>query len=147
MKISFAAPRLPRSGALALGVHEGEELAATAAEVDEATGGALSRAIGSSRFGGKSNQTLMLNAPPGVAASRVVLVGLGKAGDFDARAAQSVGGTIVSALERSGDSAATIAVDGAEEAPIPSASTAANVGFRRVAARLSLRQVPHQGKT
>ena len=129
MKISFAAPRLPRSGALAVGVHDGGELAATAAEADEATGGALSRAIGSSRFGGKSNQTLVLNAPPGVAASRVVLVGLGKAGDFDARAAQSVGGTIVSTLEKSGDSAATIAVDAADEAPIPPAATAANVGF------------------
>ena len=65
----------------------------------------------------------------GVAASRVVLVGLGKAGDFDARAAQSVGGTIVSTLEKSGDSAATIAVDAADEAPIPPAATAANVGF------------------
>ena len=129
MKISFAAPRLPRSGALAVGVHDGGELAATAAEVDEATGGALSRAIGSSRFGGKSNQTLVLNAPPGVAASRVVLVGLGKAGDFDARAAQSVGGTIVSTLEKSGDTAATIAVDAGDEAPIPPAATAANVGF------------------
>ncbi len=129
MKISFAAPRLPRSGALAVGVHDGGELAATAAEADEATGGALSRAIGSSRFGGKSNQTLVLNAPPGVAASRVVLVGLGKAGDFDARAAQSVGGTIVSTLEKSGDSAATIAVDAADGAPIPPAATAANVGF------------------
>ena len=129
MKITFAAPKLPRSGALAVGVHEGGELAATAAEADKATEGALSRAIGSSRFGGKNNQTLILNAPAGVAASRVVLVGLGKAGDFDARAAQSVGGTIVSALEKSGDSAVTIAVDAAEGGPNSPAAIAANIGF------------------
>lgn len=129
MKISFAAPRLPRSGALALGVHDGGGLASTAAEVDVATGGALSRAVGSSRFSGKSNQTLILNAPAGVAASRVVLVGLGKAGDFDARAAQNVGGTIVSTLEKSGDSAVTIAVDAVDGAPVSPAVMAANVGF------------------
>lgn len=129
MKISFAAPRLPRSGALAVGVHDGDELAATAAEADAATGGALSRAIGSSRFSGKSNQTLILHAPTGVAASRVVLVGLGKAADFDARAAQGVGGTIVSTLEKSGDSAVTIAVDAADGVPVSPAVMAANVGF------------------
>ena len=129
MKISFAAPRLPRSGALALGVHDGGDLAATAAEVDAAAGGALSRAVGSSRFSGKSNQTLILNAPAGVAASRVVLVGLGKAADFDARAAQSMGGTIVSTLEKSGDSAVTIAVDATDGAPVSPAVMAANVGF------------------
>ncbi|MDE0175162.1 MAG: leucyl aminopeptidase [Defluviicoccus sp.] len=129
MKISFAAPRLPRSGALALGVHDGGDLAATATEVDAAAGGALSRAVGSSRFSGKSNQTLILNAPAGVAASRVVLVGLGKAADFDARAAQSMGGTIVSTLEKSGDSAVTIAVDATDGAPVSPAVMAANVGF------------------
>ena len=129
MKIGFAAPKLPRSGALAVGVHEGGGLAATAAEADKATEGALSRAIGSSRFGGKNNQTLILNAPAGVAASRVVLVGLGKAGDFDARAAQSVGGTIVAALEKSGDSAVTIAVDAADGGPNSPAAIAANIGF------------------
>ena len=147
MKISFAAPRLPRSGALAVGVHDGGELAATAAEADEATGGALSRAIGSSRFGGKSNQTLVLNAPPGVAASRVVLVGLGKAGDFDARAAQSVGGTIVSTLEKSGDTAATIGGGRGRRGADPGRRDGGQCRLRRVAARLSVRQVPHQGKT
>ena len=146
MKISFAAPRLPRSGALAVGVHDGDELAATAAEADEATGGALSRAIGSSRFSGKSNQTLIVNAPAGMAASRVVLVGLGKAGDFDARAAQGVGGMIVSALEKSGDSAVTIAVDAADGSSISPARRGGECRVRRVVAGLSVRQVPHQGK-
>ena len=129
MKISFAAPRLPRTGALAVGVHEGDGLATTAAEVDEATDGALSRAIGSSRFAGKSNQTLVLNAPVGMAASRVVLVGLGKVDGFDARAAQSVGGTVVSTLEKSGDTAVTVAADAREGAPISPAVAAANIGF------------------
>ena len=129
MKISFAAPKLPRSGALAVGVLEGGELGATAAEVDKVTDGALSRAIGSSRFSGKSNQTLVLNAPVGVAVSRVVLVGLGKAGGLDARAAQSIGGTIVTTLEKSGDNAATIAVDTVDGAPVSPAVMAANIGY------------------
>ena len=129
MKISFAAPKLPRSGALALGVLEGGGLGPAAQGVDEATEGALARAIGSSRFAGKANQTLMLNAPPGIAASRVLLLGLGKADGFDARAAQAVGGTIVSTLEKSGDNAATVAVDAVDEAPLGPAEMAANIGY------------------
>ena len=129
MKISFAGPKLPRSGGLAVGVLDGGALGPTAEEVDKATDGALSRAIGSSRFSGKANQTLILNAPVGVAASRVVLVGLGKADGLDARAAQAVGGTIVATLEKSGDGAATIAVDAVDGAPLGAAEMAANVGY------------------
>ncbi len=129
MKISFASPKLPRSGALAVGVLEGGNLGATAGSVDEAAGGALSRAIGSSRFTGKSNQTLVVNAPPGLAASRVVLVGLGKADGIDARAAQAAGGTIVATLEKSGDSAVTVALDAVPDAPLDEAQLAANIGY------------------
>ena len=129
MKISFASPKLPRSGALALGVLEGGALGTTAGNVDEATGGALSRAIESSRFTGKSNQTLVVNAPSGLAASRVVLVGLGKADGLDARAAQAVGGTIVATLEKSGDGAVAVAVDAVPDAPLDAARLAANLGY------------------
>ena len=129
MKISFASPKLPRSGALALGVLEGGALGTTAGNVDEATGGALSRAIESSRFTGKSNQTLVVNAPSGLAASRVVLVGLGKADGLDARAAQAVGGTVVATLEKSGDGAVAVAVDAVPDAPLDAARLAANIGY------------------
>ena len=129
MKISFAAPKLPRSGALVLGVLEGGGLGPTGRDVDTATEGALTRAIGSSRFAGKASQTLMLNAPAGIAASRVLLIGLGKADGLDARAAQAQGGTIVSTLEKSGDNAATVAVDAVDEAPLSPAETAANIGY------------------
>ena len=44
MKISFAAPRLPRSGALVVGAFDGAALDGPAAEADAASGGALSRA-------------------------------------------------------------------------------------------------------
>ena len=59
----------------------------------------------------------------------MVLVGLGKPDGLDARAAQAVGGTIVATLEKSGDSAATIAVDTVDGAPLGAAEMAANVGF------------------
>ena len=129
MKISFASPKLPRGGALAVGVLEGGDLGAAAKDVDEATDGALSRAIGSSRFAGKSNQTLIVNAPSGLDATRVVLVGLGKADSLDARAAQAVGGTIVATLEKSGDGAVTVALDAVSEAPLDAGRLAANIGY------------------
>ena len=45
MKITFAAPKLPKSGAVATGVLAGGKLSPTAARLDKATGGALKRAI------------------------------------------------------------------------------------------------------
>jgi len=72
------------------GAVEGEPLSAIAAPVflnqtltsagealDAASGGALSRAMGPSRFTGEKDQTLDLIAPAGLHASRVVLVGAG----------------------------------------------------------------------
>ena len=91
MKISFAAPSLPRSGALVVGVLSGGHMLATAQRVDKASDGALARSIGASRFKGESGQSLTVMAPAGVGADRVVLVGLGEAGKFDDLAAQALG--------------------------------------------------------
>ena len=124
MKISFAAPGRPRSGALVVGAFDGAALDGPAAEADAAGGGALSRAVGASRFTGKPNQTLTLLAPPGLAASRILLLGLGEAGKFDARAAQAAGGTAAAALAATGDKAATVALG----ADIPG-EAAANLGY------------------
>ena len=129
MKISFAAPSMPRGGALVIGAFDGGELGDTATQVDKATGGAVSRAIKSSRFKGKLNQTLMLLAPTGLAASRVMVLGLGKADQFDAKAAQSAGGTVVASLANSGDKTASLAVDAPEGAKIAAGEIAANMGY------------------
>ena len=129
MKISFAAPNLARGGALAIGAFEGGVLDTTAARVDEAMNGAVSRAVESSRFTGKANQTLMLNAPAGLAASRVLVLGLGKADRLDAKAAQAAGGVIVSRLANGGDKSAAVCLEGPPATVMEAGAFAANLGF------------------
>ncbi len=129
MKISFAAPNLPRSGALVIGAFEGGTLDATAARVDKAMDGGVSRAIKSSRFTGKANQTLMLIAPVGLAASRVMVLGLGKADKLDAKAAQSAGGTIVASLANGGDKSVAVSLESPPAAVMAAGAFAANLGY------------------
>ena len=106
MKVSFAIPALPRSGALVLTVAKGGTLEGLAAEADAAASGALSRAMAASRFDGAAKATLEITAPSGLDAERVLLVGVGE--ELDARLAEDVGGTVYSALAASGSESAML---------------------------------------
>ena len=124
MKISFAAPRQPRRGALVVGVFEDGRFDSPALQADEACGGALSRAVAASRFTGKLDQNLILLAPSGLSASRVLIQGLGRAEELGAKEMQSVGGTVAAALAKTGDKVATVSLG-----PGIPAELAANLGF------------------
>ena len=63
--------------AVAVPVFENQALSSAGEALDAASGGALSRAMGPSRFTGAQDQTLDLVAPAGLHAARVVLVGAG----------------------------------------------------------------------
>jgi len=63
-----------------LGVHAGKELTPAARRLDQAAGGALKQALGD--LAGRTGSTLLLRALPGVAAERVLLVGLGEKKDY-----------------------------------------------------------------
>ncbi|MGE5514704.1 MAG: leucyl aminopeptidase [Bacteroidota bacterium] len=129
MKIAFAKPQLPTEGAVVVGVLEGKVLTATAAQLDETSGGALSRAIAASRFEGKAGQSLTVLAPAGLELNRVVLLGLGKAEALDALAAQAFGGSALVQVALSGDAAAAIAADAVDGAKVGPAEFAANIAF------------------
>jgi leucyl aminopeptidase len=129
MKIAFAKPQLPTEGAVAVGVFEGKTLTAAATVLDDRMGGALTRAMAASRFDGKKDQTLMILAPAGLEASRVLLIGLGKPEAVDALVAQSFGGNAVAHLAASGDTHAQLAVDGIGTAAFDDAAFAANAAF------------------
>jgi conjugal transfer/entry exclusion protein len=79
MKVAFAEPALPKSGALAALCLEDRQLSSTAHAIDEATGGMVVRAMAGSRFQGKANEILSVTLPAGHGADRLILVGLGKA--------------------------------------------------------------------
>src|SRR5262249_29813211 len=111
MRIAFAKPELPESGTIVAGVLEEHRLTRTAQQLDKLTKGAIGRALGVGRFKGRADEQLAVLAPQGVAATRILLMGLGKGEALDALKLQQIGGRIVAALNGAGERAATIAVD------------------------------------
>jgi leucyl aminopeptidase len=130
MKISFAEPDQPRSGAVAVGVWEEGVLTPAARRLDEATGGAVTRALSAAaRFSGKRDELLPIVGPANLAVSRIVLAGLGKAGSSDARSLRQLGGNLFAHLNSAGEEEATFAVEVGDEAPIGQAEAAAEIAF------------------
>jgi leucyl aminopeptidase len=127
MKIAFGKPGLPKGGAVAVAVFEGRKLGPVAADLDRRTKGALTRAIKSSRFAGKLEETLSVLAPRGVACSRVVLVGAGRIGGMGAMAAQRIGGALVAHLALSGETDLTVAADVVDGAKTAAPENAAHI--------------------
>ncbi len=124
MKIAFAEPGLPKSGAVVVLVEQDKKLSPAAKELDRKTGGAVTRAIKASRFAGKKAQFLELMAPPSLPLDRILLAGVGDA--FDELAQQALGGGALGRLAGSGSKEATVIVDaGAKEL----AAAAANVAL------------------
>src|SRR6266849_6675468 len=119
MKISFAELALPRSGAVVVGVWEEPALTASARRLDEATGGAISRAVAAApRFHGKKNELIALIGPPNLPLSRIVVAGLGKPDKVDQRLLQDLGGNLVAHLNGAGESDATFSIDLGDAAPL-----------------------------
>ena len=129
MQLSFAAPRAVTSGAWIVGALDGSVLTPAALKADKACAGALTRALGVSRFIGKRAEVLEVLAPSGVGASRVVLVGLGKAGEFDANAAETVAAGAIGKLSKSGETEATFEIDLPKGAKLKPAALAAHLAM------------------
>ncbi|HEY2756784.1 MAG TPA: M17 family peptidase N-terminal domain-containing protein, partial [Pseudolabrys sp.] len=130
MKISFAEPDLPRSGAVVVGVWEGKVLTPAARRLDEAAGSAITRALAAaSRFSGKKDELLPIVGPPDLSVSRIVLAGLGKPESADSRSLQQLGGNLVAHLNGAGEQEATLMIDAAEGASIGPTEAAAELAF------------------
>ena len=104
-------------------VHEGRALAGAGPDQDKAAGGALTRAMTSSRFTGKRDSTLTVTAPSGVNAESVVLSGLGDANKLDDAAIESAAGSAYHAAKLSGSTVLTVDATGL------SPEQAARIGF------------------
>ncbi len=130
MDIRFAEFSLPQSGAVVVGVWEDRALTGPARRLDEATQGAVARAVAAApRFHGKKNELVPVIGPPGLPVSRIVLVGLGKPKAVDARLLEDLGGTLAAHLNSAGESEATFAVDLGDDAPVKPAEAAARLAY------------------
>ncbi len=110
MKISFASAA--SGDAIAVPAYADAILSDAAKALDDATGGALTRAIKASRFDGGAGETLEITAPSGVEATRIVLLGLGKPGDVTASTVEKASASLAKALLTSGAETLSITVDG-----------------------------------
>jgi len=130
MKIGFVEPDLPRSGAVVVGVWEEAVLTPAARRLDEATDGAITRALSAApRFKGKKDELLPIIAPANLSVSRIVLSGLGKSELADSRLFQGLGGNLVAHLNGAGETEATFAIDLDESASMDQAEAAAQLAF------------------
>ena len=110
MKISFAPA--PSGDAIAVPAFADAELSEAAKALDGSTGGALTKAIKASRFEGGAGETLEIAGPSGVDASRIVIFGLGKAGEVTENGLEKAAATVVKGLLTSGAKKLSFTVDG-----------------------------------
>ncbi|TCS60383.1 leucyl aminopeptidase [Varunaivibrio sulfuroxidans] len=129
MKITFAAPAAPATGSVVATVYEGGVLSASAKTLDDATKGALSRAIKAAHFKGSAKHSLTVLTPGGSKLDRVVLMGLGKAAKADALALQALGGRAFKALNTHARGGATIMVDAIDGCTLNAPEIAAEIGY------------------
>lgn len=71
-------PVITKADCLILAVPPSDPLAGTAKAVDQATGGLIARRLKSGDFSGKPSAALLLHEPPGLAASKLLLIGSGE---------------------------------------------------------------------
>jgi leucyl aminopeptidase len=131
LDITFAKPALPKSGALALTVFEGEQPSGLWAQLDEATGGAISRAFAAAEFKGGRGKTCAILAP-GAGLTRVLAVGLGKPAEVSRKTLEAAGGLVTTGLAReSTASIATGTLTAAQAAEVASGAVLRGYRFDR----------------
>ncbi len=72
------APEKHKTGCVVVGIHADAQPSAAAAAIDKACGGQVSRILKQGDMDGDAGSALLLHKLPGVAAERVLLVGLGR---------------------------------------------------------------------
>jgi len=96
------APELRATPCIAVGVYAGRKLSAAANALDRAAGGALGEVLRRGDMEGKLGATLLLYRVAGIAAERVLLVGLGTEADFGEREYREAARAAVKAAQETG---------------------------------------------
>jgi leucyl aminopeptidase len=100
--IKAGTPEKQKTGCVVVGIFEPRRLSDAASALDRAAQGRIKAIVRQGDFEGKLNSTLLLPAIEGVAARRVLLLGLGKPADFGARQLRDAVRAAVRALGESG---------------------------------------------
>ncbi|HSH85838.1 MAG TPA: leucyl aminopeptidase [Methylophilus sp.] len=105
--IKSTGPEKLRTDCLLVGVYEGRKLTDLGKSLDEASDKAITSALKSGDIEGKSGSTLLLRQLSGMAASRVLLVGLGKSEEFSLRTLRNAFRASIKSLPAGVESLAT----------------------------------------
>ncbi|WP_295136496.1 leucyl aminopeptidase [uncultured Reyranella sp.] len=128
MKVEFSAFPKAFAGNVAVFVGDDKQLLATAQSVDAQTGGAVARAFEGGRFTGAKGQTQTVLGHSGDIA-RLLLLGVGKGKELDARAAEGLGGVIAAEANAAGHTAVTVVVDPVKGSRLSPAQIAAHIAL------------------
>jgi len=102
---------------LVIGIFEEGELSEEARAIDSASGGRLKKLLGHGDFPGKPGETLLLTDLPGLAATRVLLTGLGARKSLNRKTWRKAWAGAVAALSKTGIGSVALALErpGAKE--------------------------------
>src|SRR5215207_5575710 len=92
-KLAFAAFAAPTEGVLIVFCEEGLKLGPSTRKALSATGDLVERAAAADKFTGKGGSTLDIVAPAGLKATRLVIIGIGKASKLKTQDLVKLGGT------------------------------------------------------
>jgi leucyl aminopeptidase len=108
-KLGFAPFSVPPKGVLIVFCEEGLKLGKVTRKVLTPTGDLLERAAAADRFNGKSGTALEIVAPVGLAAPRLVVLGVGKASKLGSRDFAKLGGIALGKIPSAASDATIIA--------------------------------------
>ena len=109
LKLEFGPISTPAKGVLILFCEEGVKFGSAARKALEPTGDLVARAAAADRFKGKNGSALDIVAPTGLQASRLVVVGVGKARDLKAQDFVKLGGIVMGRIPAAASEATVIA--------------------------------------
>ncbi|HEY7669250.1 MAG TPA: leucyl aminopeptidase [Hyphomicrobium sp.] len=109
----------------------GEDVAlgARARELDQRAGGAIAKAAEAAQFKGKKKSTAEMLAPPRIGISRLLLLGLGKAGDLKENDWVTLGGATVGAISARKTKSASLIAEAPEQGGLRADTMAALLAF------------------
>lgn len=128
MNITFSKKSLPKGGTLAVTVFDKGVFGPLGTDLNKRTKGALKAAVKATEFTGKKNQLIQVLAPMGTSIERIILVGLGKAGDLDDLDLQKIGGGLANAYLTK-IRTLSLAIDLVDDASLDEAAVASNLAF------------------
>ncbi|MBC6404618.1 MAG: leucyl aminopeptidase [Rhodospirillales bacterium] len=117
MKIAFSDSTPAKTGALVVGLTQDGSFTAAGAELDEKTGGMLTRAVEIAAFKGKKFKILEVLAPQGLSNSRVLVIGMGDPASLTEQDLIDTGGAVTAHLLACGEEQASCLIGDAKGAP------------------------------